>query len=132
MVKLIEAKQISIGKKTSSISPVITAGGTYSGTITLPKSCALFSISCSTTCRVRLYNNTASQSADSTRALGVSATSGTGVIFEINDTFKIFNPVPFPINAETPASTSYPITITNNGTTGVITVAITYIESLEN
>jgi len=132
MVKLIQAKQIEIVKKTSSISQSITAGSTFSGTITLPKSCALFSISCSTTCRVRLYNNTASQSADSTRALGTLATSGTGVIFEINKTFVIFNPVPFPINAETPASTSYPITITNNGATGTITITITYIDSLEN
>jgi len=128
----IKADQIIVTRKTSSISQSITAGSTFSGTITLPKSCALFSISCSTTCRVRLYNNTASQSADSTRAITTTPTSGSGVIFEANTASLNFNPVPFAINAQSPISTSYPITITNNGATGTITITITYIESLEN
>jgi len=128
----IQAKQIVITRKTSSISQSITAGATFSGTITLPKSCSIISITCSTQCWVRLYNNTTSQSADSTRAITTTPTSGSGVIFEVNTTLLNFNPVPFAINAQSPISTSYPITITNNGATGTITVTITYIDSLEN
>jgi hypothetical protein len=132
MVKLIDAKQIAIARKTSSISQSITANATFSGTITLPKSCSIISITCSTQCWVRLYNNTASQSADSTRAITTTPTSGSGVILEVNTATLSFNPVPFAINAQSSISTSYPITITNNGATGTITVTITYIDSLEN
>jgi hypothetical protein len=132
MVDFIKPKQLKVARATAMLSQSINAGATYSGTITLPKSCSIVSITSSTTSWIRLYNSTSAQSADSSRAITTAPTSGTGLIFEVSTSSLTFNPVPFAINAQSPISTSYPIAITNNGASGTITVTITYIESMEN
>jgi hypothetical protein len=129
---LIQSKQIKLARATASLTQSINAGATYSGSITLSKSCNIISITCTNSCWVRLYSSTAAQSADSSRNLYTDPTSASGVIFEINSSSIVFTPVPAAINNQSPVSTSYPITVTNNGSTASITVTITYLPTLEN
>ena len=63
---------------TSSLAP----GGTWTGTITVPKTCALVRVETSRPAVVRAYGSAAARTADSTRPFTEPPGGGTGVQFQ--------------------------------------------------
>jgi hypothetical protein len=82
---------------------------------------------------VRIYTDTASRSADASRAEGVDPTPGSGVIAEVITTSAaqtvLISPGTIGFNNEGTPTTSIPIAVTNkSGTTRTITVTLTVLQ----
>jgi hypothetical protein len=82
---------------------------------------------------VRIYTDTASRTADASRAEGVDPTPGSGVIAEVITTAApqtiLISPGTIGFNNESSPTTSIPIAVTNkSGTTRTITVTLTVLQ----
>ena len=101
--------------------------------ITGHKSYALLKILVDQPAWVRIYTDTASRSADASRAEGVDPTPGSGVIAEVITTSAaqtvLISPGTIGFNNEGTPTTSIPIAVTNkSGTTRTITVTLTVLQ----
>ena len=97
------------------------------------KSYALLKILVDQPAWVRIYTDTASRSADASRAEGVDPTPGSGVIAEVITTSAaqtvLISPGTIGFNNEGTPTTSIPIAVTNkSGTTRTITVTLTVLQ----
>lgn len=117
----------------SEVVIAIAGSATEVGVISLPRSCQIISMELSHPGWVRLYSSDAAVAADAGRARSAAPQAGAGVIADpvfapagvIN-----FDPVPSAINRQAPVSGAYPVRITNDGSTGDVTLTIEYL-SLE-
>ena len=88
------------------------------------KGYVLFSITANKACRVRIYKDNASRTADADRLEGVSPSANSGVIAEAvftgSQTIK-YSPGLFGYNDDDPISTNIPVAVTNktSGTTDI-------------
>jgi hypothetical protein len=101
--------------------------------VTGHKSYALLKILVDQPAWVRIYTDTASRSADSSRAEGVDPTPGSGVIAEVITTSAaqtvLISPGTIGFNNEGTPLASIPIAVTNkSGTTRTITVTLTVLQ----
>lgn len=119
----------TVSKTTGSLAN----GASETGTLTLAKTLALLGATTDRDARVQLYATAAYRTADAGRAVGTNPTPGTenGIIADFVLTSALgtwdFSPPLLGSNRDgTPASTVY-YRITNLGTTGTITVGVTYL-----
>jgi hypothetical protein len=111
----------------------IADGATGNIAITGFKSYALLKIVVEHEAWVRIYTDTASRTADASRAEGVDPTPGSGVIAEVITTAApqtiLISPGTIGFNNEGTPTTSIPIAVTNkSGTTRTITVTLTVLQ----
>ncbi len=96
------------------------------------KTYALLKIEVSHAAWVRVYTDTSSRTADSSRAEGVDPTPGSGVIAEVITTGAetiLMSPATIGFSNETSPSTDIPIRITNkSGSSASITVTLTFVQ----
>lgn len=119
------ASRVSEAETTASIADGASANVVYA---TLGKSFALQKVTVDKQCWVRIYSDTASRSADSSRTQGTDPADGSGVIAEFISTgsgtqeFKI---TPSIMGWLDDNETEVPVAIQNNsGSTGTVTVTI--------
>ena len=111
----------------------IADGATGNIAITGFKSYALLKMVVEHQAWVRVYTDTASRTADASRAEGVDPTPGSGVIAEVITTAApqtiLISPGTIGFNNEGTPTTSIPIAVTNkSGTTRTITVTLTVLQ----
>ena len=111
----------------------IANGATGNVAITGYKSYALLKMVVEHQAWVRIYTDTASRTADASRAEGVDPTPGSGVIAEVITTSAaqtvLISPGTIGFNNEGTPTTSIPIAVTNkSGTTRTITVTLTVLQ----
>ena len=111
----------------------IADGATGNVSITGYKSYALLKMVVEHQAWVRVYTDTASRTADASRAEGVDPTPGSGVIAEVITTSApqtiLISPGTIGFNNEGTPTTSIPIAVTNkSGTTRTITVTLTVLQ----
>jgi len=116
-----------------SVSYVLNAGATDIFNITLPRSCLIYKVSITKPVWFRLYNSSAARSNDTFRDRTTDPASSSGIICEIistgNQAFTL-TPIPSAMNAESPASNTYAVRVTNDDGTANVEIAIEYL-SLE-
>jgi hypothetical protein len=117
----------------SATTASIDDGDTGNIAITGFKSYALLKIVVEHEAWVRVYTDTASRTADASRAEGVDPTPGSGVIAEVITTAApqtiLISPGTIGFNNESSPTTSIPIAVTNkSGTTRTITVTLTVLQ----
>jgi hypothetical protein len=121
----------SITRSSANVTINLTSGTTGTTTITIPKTCLLFSIQTDKAALVVVYSSAASATADAGRAWAtIAPTAGTGVIAQVNLAAagtQQLDPVPSAANRESTPSTSYTIRVTNNGTSGDVVVTLGYV-----
>lgn len=104
-----------------NINNAIAQGENYATSFTVAKSYELFSVSCQTPIRIRIYNSQASQQADLNRSANVLPGNNTGLIFEgitaVGSETINLSPVATVYNIDS-FNASY-ITVTNLSTTSV-------------
>ena len=109
----------------------IANSATFTGNVTLAKGYAIYKVTTSTNAWVRLYSNTVTQSADSSRSMFNDPQPGAGVMVEIISTganVVLVSPAAVGWNDSSPVSNSIPVSITNlSGTSSDITVTFTYL-----
>jgi hypothetical protein len=111
----------------------IADGATGNIAITGYKAYALLKMVVEHEAWVRIYTDTASRTADASRAEGVDPTPGSGVIAEVITTSApqtiLISPGTIGFNNEGTPATSIPIAVTNkSGTTRTITVTLTVLQ----
>lgn len=108
----------------------VANGATATGTITLPKGCVLLSVQLSRAGWLRLYSSAAASTADAARARTTAPAQGAGVVADpilaAAGTLEL-EPTITAANRESPATTSYPLRFTNDGTTGDVTITLSYL-----
>jgi hypothetical protein len=132
-VLTLSASGAGISRSTSNVTSSITSGATSILTITLPKSCLVYSIASDKAARIVLYSTAAAATADAGRSPSTAPTAGTGVISQVTLAAagtQQLDPVATAQNRETSPSNTYSLSVTNNGATGSITVTLGYL-SLE-
>jgi len=109
-------------------------GATANGTVAMAKTCALLHVTVSQAARVRLYINSAARTADASRSNQTPPTPGTqhGVCVDLYlDTGDKFtwqmSPIALVYNYDATQSTNIYYAVTNLGSTGTITVNLTYV-----
>lgn len=115
-----------------SASVTITAGAgeTVTGAISLPRACHILSILSSRPAWVRIYNSNAAAAADAARPRGTPPGLGAGVIADpVLPAEQSVNlePVLCAVNRETTPTNSYPVRATNDGVSGDIVLAMSYL-----
>lgn len=122
----------TIYRNSASITtPSINAGDSYEGVLVLPKSCVLLKVDLSRPSWFRLYNRDAALDADLTRTRTDDPPPARGVVVEViaeASGATILAPTINANNMEDPTTTDYPFRITNDGTTGSITILLTYLQ----
>ena len=122
-------------RTTASVNTVnLSAGATDPGKeITGFKGYALYSVTANYPCRVRIYNSSASRTADLNRTQGVDPSPDAGVIAEAIFTAAgtlTFAPAVMGYNSDSTVSTDIPITVTNNDSTNrTITVSVNILQT---
>lgn len=103
------------------------------GTITMKKGYRLLRIQTDKASRVRIYTKAAARTADAARAIGTDPTGDHGLIMEYVATAAVnvgLSPIVEGFNDETVPANTIPIAIQNrSGSTGTITLTLTYIET---
>ncbi len=149
-IKLAEGANVNIEKTdpttitisaTSSLAARTTAGvatgafangSTLNTSITGFKGYLLYKVQVSHACRVRIYTDAASRTADAARAEGVTPAVGAGLVAEVITTgaaTRIIAPAAVGFNNETVVTTAIPIAVTNkSGGINNITVNLTLIQ----
>lgn len=122
----------SLPRATASYTTASLANAaSETGTITLAKTYRLLRITTDRAARVRLYTTAAKRTADAARAIGVDPTGDHGVVLDYVTTASVLaadlSPVPGGANLETSPSSSISLAITNQGTTGTVTVTFTFL-----
>ena len=108
----------------------VAAGGVATDTIELFRGAVLYSVEVDKACWLRLYNNASNATADAGRNRTTDPDPASGVIFEIITTGAdtiVFTPNPLALNAESPASSTYTLRVTNDAGTADVAVDITYV-----
>ena len=119
-------------ENTGSIANATSANVQYS---TLGKSYAIYSVTAEKECRIRIYSDTASRTADASRAASEDPPEGAGVVAEFiatspNTTFKV---TPAIYGYIDDSETVMPVSVTNNtGSTTDIDVSITVLKLEDN
>ena len=99
------------------------------------KSYAIYSVTAEKECRIRIYSDTASRTADASRAASEDPPEGSGVVAEFiatspNTTFKV---TPAIYGYIDDSETVMPVSVTNNtGSTTDIDVSITVLKLEDN
>jgi len=120
---------INNSRQTATITTAsINAGATLNTTITLSTTCIILRVVASVNSWIRFYSSTASRASDAARLITTAPDPGSGIIFDISGTSFTFSPLAVAANFETSISNVFPLTIVNNGSTGTITLTITYIQ----
>lgn len=126
---------IAAGARTivSKTTASLTNGQTETGSMTLAKTLALLGATTTKDCRIQLYETAAYRDADAARLIGINPEPGTlnGIIADLVLTSAVgtwdFSPPLLGANRDvTPGDVIY-YRITNLGTTGAITVTVTYL-----
>jgi hypothetical protein len=116
----------------SATTATISNNATANASITGFKTYALLKITTSAACWVRIYTDTASRTADSSRVQGVDPLPGSGVIAEIISTTAqtiIISPGTIGFNNEASPTTAIPVAITNlSGSSAAITTVLTLLQ----
>jgi hypothetical protein len=105
------------------------AGTNYTGTITMATGYRLLAVQTSAAARVRVYTDTASMTADTSRAITTAVPDNAGLVLEyltVNTAVQKLSPVPNGYSMETTPTTAIPIVVTPTGATAV-TVTVTYV-----
>lgn len=116
------------GQFTTTIN--CAADATVTGTVTLPLSCVVISITVNKACWFRLYNSATAAAGDASRLRTDSPGLATGVIADPilpGAVMLNFEPAPIAMNRETTPGNSYPFRLTNDSTSGDIIVTLTYL-----
>jgi hypothetical protein len=117
---------------TSVTTSVLADDATSNNSLTGFKGYAIYKITVSAACWVRIYTDVASRTADASRVLPAPPPSYGGVITEITTSgaeTKLLSPAPFGFSNESPATTLIPIAVTNlSGGSTAITVTITLLQ----
>ena len=107
-------------------------GASATATVTAAKGYALYSIQVSRGAWVTVYTSSAAQSSDSSRSITTDPTPGSGVVAEAittTATTTYFTPAIFGFNADGTVGTNMYLKIYNNsGSTGTVTVTVTYLQ----
>ena len=116
----------------SATTATIANNATANASITGFKTYALLKITTSAACWLRIYTDTASRSADSSRVQGVDPLPGSGVIAEILSTTAqtiVISPGTIGFNNETSPTTAIPVAITNlSGSSAAVTTTLTLLQ----
>ncbi len=126
----------SVGEATT---PLLAAGATHEGTITLALTYAALVIELSHAARLRLYSTAAFRTADAARGIGTlpeGSPNEHGLMLEVITTadnlILLLAPAVIGYNGEDSASASIPYSLTNlSGASAVVTIAVTHVP-LEN
>lgn len=109
----------------------LATGATWTGTVALAKAYRLYSISTNRACRTRVYTDASARSADASRPVGTDPTDGAGLVLEFVSTAALLSATLSPtvdgFSGESPATSSIPVSITNNGATGAVEVTLTFL-----
>jgi hypothetical protein len=119
-----------VARGSAQVSLSINNGATAGGAITLPRSCLLLALELNRAGWARIYSNAAARTADAARQRIDAPVEGAGVIADpvfLTASVIQCDPVPIAANREAPATTSYPVRITNDGATGTVTLTCTYL-----
>jgi hypothetical protein len=123
------ATRTSAGVATGSFA----SGSTLNTAITGFKGYILYTVQVSHACRVRIYTDTASRTADASRAEGVAPAAGAGLVAEVitaGAATRIIAPAAAGFNVEAIPTTAIPISVTNkSGSTNNITVTLTLLQT---
>lgn len=107
-------------------------GASESLTATLAKGYRLYSISTSRPARVRVYTTTAARTADAARTAAEDPAADAGVVLDYVTTdtsVHSLSPMVDGASLEASPSSSIPLSVTNNGTTGTVTVTLVWIQT---
>lgn len=109
----------------------IANSATFTGTVALAKGYAIYKVTTSTNAWVRLYSNTATQTADAARSIFNDPQPGSGVMVEVISTganIILVSPAAVGWNDSSPVSNAIPVSITNlSSVSSNITVTFTYL-----
>jgi hypothetical protein len=93
----------------------------------------LYSIEVDNAAWVTVYSSVAARTADASRTISTDPTPGSGVITEIISTgavTQLITPAAVGFSSESPATTSIPLKVENNGVTSTtITVTLTLLQT---
>lgn len=116
------------GQSTATVT--CAANATVTGTFVLPISCVIISVTVNKACWFRLYSSTTAAAADAARLRTVPPGLATGVIADpvLPGAVTLnLEPAPVAMSREATPVASYPFRVTNDSTTGDITVTLTYL-----
>ena len=116
----------------SVTTPSLAPDAVWNGTITLAKAYRLYAVQADGDCRLIIYTDTGSRTADASRALGVLPAPGAGVVMEFwfgpGPMSATLSPVVDGFSAAIPATSSIPITVTNLSTSSAaLTINLVYL-----
>jgi hypothetical protein len=120
----------------ASITPLSTgslaANGVYQGSIVIPKTCEIISVSANYPAWIRLYATQAAMIADALRLITTDPTPGSGIYLDASTTGSITtincSPVPCFVNDDSPLANVGWISIINIDTISrTITFGLTYL-----
>lgn len=114
---------------TATTSSLATGAVDSTTKITMQSTYRLLTIQTSKPARVRLYTTPAARTADASRALGTDPDAAAGVALEYVTADVItysLSPTVSAANLESTPSDDIPMSVTNNGSTGTVTVTVTY------
>lgn len=116
---------------TSITTASLGNGATENTTITLKPGYRVLNIETDRAARVRLYDSTASRTADASRAVGTDPTGVHGVIVDLVTTDIELSWWLSPVvdGYTVDATDTVPVAVTNLGTTGTVTVDVTWVRS---
>jgi hypothetical protein len=117
-------------RRSASTTVTVAAGGTNTGTLVLDTSDVVYSVTVDKACWLRFYNSAAASSADTGRDRATDPAAGSGVLFEIitAGAETIFlSPSVVVVNAESPATASYPFRVTNDAGTADVQVSVGFL-----
>ena len=116
-------------RQSVSVSGTITGGAFSNSSVNMGKTVALLSIQSNSPAWVVLYADTASRTADANRSRNTSPAPGSGVIAEVIFTAsgtQLLTPGVFGFSPS--GGTTYYTKITNDGSTGNVSVDFTYVQ----
>lgn len=113
----------------ATTSSLANGASDSSTTITLATSYRLLSVQTSRAARVRLYASTAARTADLSRSVGIDPAADAGVVLEyvtVNTSTHLLSPLVEGASMETSPVSTIAMTVTNNGSTGTVTVTLIF------
>jgi len=112
-------------------SPSLVTGAVWQGSIGLPPGYRLYRVQTDRAARVRVYTTATAQAADAARPIGTSPTGDHGLLLEYVTTAGVLAADLSPLVDGYDPDEDYvvPLTVTNNGATGTVTVTLTYVRT---
>jgi hypothetical protein len=114
----------------STFSATINETATGVGSITLPKLFTIVAMESTKAAWVRVYASEASFNTDVGRNRAQAPQRGSGIVADpvFESSGKIWwDPAETYSNQESPTSNTYPVRVTNDGSSGAVTITITYL-----